>query len=140
MLIYPAPSRSGPFLPGYSMARSSSSPGYSGSPVVVYLPKMASLEGDIRGDTHFHMGVFVDASWLLGLVWGHAQWTEKVLEKDKRTPITEGWTVNTNSGIAQVVPVRSTEYKILAYRIGNHLVTGLPHHKPSHPRGTPIRT
>ena len=77
--------------------------GYSGSPVIVYLPEMASF-GDIVADTSFHMAV-LDSAWLLGIVWGHTQWFENILEKDRETRISEEWTVATNSGISQVVPV-----------------------------------
>lgn len=38
-------------------------------------------------------------------MWGHTQGFENVLEEDKKTRIYEKWTVATNSGISQVVPV-----------------------------------
>lgn len=72
--------------------------GYSGSPVIVY-----SSPPHPRPD---HKGESPTELWryLLGIDWCHLAIHKEVLESDKKTAISENWWVETNSGMAGVVP------------------------------------
>ena len=72
--------------------------GYSGSPVLVYIPPFAvrpdeGLKSAFRGP------------WLLGVDWGHFPFREKVRrEGEEGLPVDEGYWVQGNTGMMGVVP------------------------------------
>jgi len=74
-------------------------PGYSGSPVFVYQSPL------MLGISRKEKLPFL----LLGLDWCHPSDTQRVCEKDGKTPTPAGWVVNSNSGMAGVVPAWKIE-------------------------------
>jgi hypothetical protein len=74
-------------------------PGYSGSPVFVYESSLT------LGIPRKEPLPFL----LLGLDWCHPSTIERVREKDGKTPAPAGWVVNSNSGMAGVVPAWKIE-------------------------------
>lgn len=73
-------------------------PGYSGSPVFVHIPPLSMRPGSNA------LGARWLGPWLLGIDWSHTNWREPVCEKGTDVPGQEGWWVNTNSGMAGVIP------------------------------------
>jgi len=69
-------------------------PGYSGSPVFVY--ESAIHLGSPRKERMPFL--------LLGIDWCHPANFQKVMERDGKTPVPGGWKVDTNSGMAGVIP------------------------------------
>ena len=45
----------------------------------------------------------MDKKWLLGVDWGHTPLTQPVLDENEN-PLSEGWKVTLNTGMAAVVP------------------------------------
>ena len=72
--------------------------GYSGSPVFVYFWPM-EREMFEYDPVHYPMG-----PWLLGVDWCHIQTYDPVLEKNGKTAVQEGYVVQSNTGMAGVVP------------------------------------
>jgi hypothetical protein len=71
--------------------------GFSGSPVIVYPEAFITEDGVF--DTYVGM-----RTWLLGIVWGHADLFQRVLESDQETPHQDKLWVKQNSGLMYVVP------------------------------------
>lgn len=81
-------------------------PGYSGSPVFVYvLPEFPrpiyDLHGKITGQAPPSS---VYGPWLLGIDWGHLHTYERLRDAMTKKPIPETAVVKSNSGMAAVVP------------------------------------
>lgn len=72
--------------------------GYSGSPVFVQIPPLASRPGSQSLSTRGR------GPWLLSIDWSHFPLYEPVLESDKSSEVQEGWKVRLNTGMAGVVP------------------------------------
>jgi hypothetical protein len=66
-------------------------------PVIVYPEAFITEEGVF--DTYVGM-----RTWLLGIVWGHADLFQRVLESDRETPHHDKVWVKQNSGLMYVVP------------------------------------
>jgi hypothetical protein len=79
------------------VVESRSLPGYSGSPVFVFLPPFSDRQNQM-GIRSSSMG-----PWLLGIDWGHNRSYEKVREKNGNE-LSEGWVVRSNSGMMNVIP------------------------------------
>ncbi len=73
--------------------------GYSGAPVFVWRP----AEGVNVSPTAGLFNQAVHGPWLLGVNWGHLPLDSPVREPDG-TPVSEGWIVSGNTGMANVVP------------------------------------
>jgi hypothetical protein len=71
-------------------------PGNSGSPV--FLDAVPHQRNTVRTPGQ------VPPQKLLGIDWGHLPRHASVLERDRRTVVSEGWCVEVNSGMAGVVP------------------------------------
>jgi hypothetical protein len=73
--------------------------GYSGSPAFVYIP---ASEAPYRRVKQQGMGL---GPWLLGVDWGHLPiWRDLVHKGDKETKHPEAWGINSNSGMAGIIP------------------------------------
>ncbi len=81
------------------LVESRSLPGYSGSPVFVYISAFAKRPGKSTTISSSDRG-----PWLLGIDWGHVNEHQKVLESDGETPVKDGWVVQQNSGMMAVQP------------------------------------
>lgn len=82
------------------LVESRSLSGNSGSPVFVHIADAAKRPGDQAVLT---LGRET-GPWLLGVDWGHVYIYEKVKEKDKKTDVSDGYVVQSNSGQMAVVP------------------------------------
>lgn len=72
-------------------------PGYSGSPVFIFRWSYIDANGSIQYKVS-------SAIRFLGLDWCHLRAFNSVLEKDRESPVQEGWLVEQNSGMMGVVP------------------------------------
>lgn len=81
------------------LVESRSLPGYSGSPVFVYISAFDKRPG--RGTT---ISTRQGGPWLLGIDWGHVNEHQDVLESDGETKVKDGWKVQQNSGMMAVQP------------------------------------
>jgi Ethanolamine utilization protein EutJ (predicted chaperonin) len=57
----------------------------------------------IRFDTITGQRAIMDRKWLLGVDWGHLPTTQDILDQSGK-PVSEGWKVAVNTGMAAVVP------------------------------------
>ena len=71
--------------------------GYSGSPVFVWILPFSHRPG-AKGYSGGR------GPWLLGVDWCHLANPERVLERDGKTEVPEGWQVNSNTGMMGVIP------------------------------------
>ena len=81
-----------------------SMPGYSGSPVFVYINVLAPRPPDfgaLQLETYNHR---MHGPWLLGIDWSHLSDFHRVLEADRITIKSPGQWVEMNTGMAGVIP------------------------------------
>ena len=80
--------------------------GYSGSPVFVFVMPYTFRDMEWNESEGPHRARETRAAMLslLGIDWGHNADFKPVLESDKRTPLSERWWVEQNSGIMNVAP------------------------------------
>lgn len=79
--------------------------GYSGSPVFIQVPPFSAPRPNSPPKSAASLGV---GPFLLSINWGHKHTKEKVRDK-KGDPISEGWEVRSNTGMANVVPAWKLE-------------------------------
>lgn len=72
-------------------------PGYSGSPVFVHILPFSKRPKEKGWQTE-------KGPWLLGVDWSHLPLYKPVLEKNLKHQVPERWKVETNSGMAGVIP------------------------------------
>ena len=81
--------------------------GFSGSPVFLYWvePGVMSVLIPPRSQDFPNLDKrdLMGRKWLLGVDWGHMPLTQDVLDENCR-PVTEGWRLTVNTGMAAVVP------------------------------------
>ncbi len=113
------------------LVEAKSLPGYSGSPVFVYLPPQPDLsqypmlqEAVAKGDAQFsginpkRVAINLRAGpWLLGVDWCHLRTLEKVWSRQTGKPVSPEWYVKSNTGMSGVVPA----WKILDILEGDEM-------------------
>ena len=95
----------GGFMQESFLVETRSLSGYSGSPVFAYT-QIAGEEAQPRSQSRFHAppAVRTYGLFFIGVDWGHLPNYEKVLTRDKKTPVSPAEWVPMNSGMCGVVP------------------------------------